>query len=118
MAPLAIEVKRLGEPRLATLIVESVAFRALLVFGGFVFHQLAVLIKVVAPTTLFNPGGFIMGFMVKKGWRSLGVFENGVVHKLHILLGLRNRNQDNGENHQHQDIGKVWFHFHHFSMTS
>jgi hypothetical protein len=76
VASLAVEVKGFHQPRLASLIVQSVAVRAAPVLRRLIFHELAVFVDVVALIAVFDLGFLVMGIVCEYGGGALGFGKN------------------------------------------
>ena len=86
----AVGVKSLHQGRLFTRCLQLVAVRAPLVFGGFIFHQSAIIIiNMVANIALFDLGEFIVRVMPKHRRRASWIFKSIRIDCDHIILGVR-----------------------------
>jgi hypothetical protein len=87
VAAFAVGVKGLHQGRLPAGCFQFVAIRAALVFGGFIFHPLAVsIINMVADAAFFDLGAFIVRIMPEHRRRAPGISKDAVVDQLHVLL--------------------------------
>jgi hypothetical protein len=83
------------------------AFRATLVFGGFIFDQFAFfIINVMAFGAGFDLGQFIMLIMVENCRWSPRIFKGVSTDKAHVFLAIRGtpkNDANDSETHQDQD---------------
>ncbi len=111
MTAFAVGVKSLHQRRLFTRCLQRVAIRATLVFGGFIFHQLAVfIINMVADAAFFYLGELVVCVMPEDGRRAPGIFKYTVIDQFHVLLRV---GTDEKPRDKQQDCrGKENFLFH------
>ena len=95
----AVGVKGLHQGRLVAGSLQLMAIRASLVFGGFIFHQTAVIvINMMADVAFINLGEFIVIIMPKHGRRTPGIFKCIVGDKHEIILWERIDDHDQVKN--------------------
>ena len=82
----AVPMERLSQARCSAGIIFSMAVRATLVLGRFIFDQLTVFIEVVALITFFYSGGFVMLIMSKNSRRTLRAIKTIFVDNHHLIL--------------------------------
>jgi hypothetical protein len=58
-----------------------------LVSGGFIFNELAILIKMVTDIAILEFGLLIVDVVLEKGGRTYGLVKNRVIDNDHLLLG-------------------------------
>jgi len=91
MAAFAIHVKRLHQAGSSSFRLEPVTVLTALILRGLPLHELAILVKMMAFTALFQLRLFVMIVVGKYGWWPANIFKPTVVNLDHVFLGMDGR---------------------------